>query len=465
MGLHKGREMSELTERGKAFRAAITSFIEARREAKLKGREDDGAESASKYDYATWLADAARRVGQIQAVTHVLKATHPDARGSSLHVLPPSLPPRAEIGSHLLGDDYAEDVVGNAAALDVFKLLKLEVEGKRLLDWMQAGDADLQAALSDDGEQAHDWMQAFSALVREDARHATHPMAKQVYWLVGDMPADDGHYELLQPMFSSSLAHAVHADIQDARFGEAIKIARQARRDNKLGEPFREYRDLAVRKLGGTKPQNISQLNSERVGVNYLLASLPPPAWKPREGVDLRKAESVFAEQRSPFFYYGEVRQLIRELADFLKTEPAINDETRTKRKALVQGIAQELAMFGAGVRGRHEPGWTRDAACHLPLCEQLWLDPERSELPERNDPEHPHWREDDLAFNVAYSHGDWADEIAGRFGRWLNAQLRKHSDKLAALGETEMRHFAGQIVLEAAWPIPQQRRAKEAAA
>ena len=74
--------MSNLTNRGTAFRAAIAGFIEARREAKLKGKEDD-AEAASKYDYAGWLADASRRVGQIQAVTHVLKATHPDARGSS----------------------------------------------------------------------------------------------------------------------------------------------------------------------------------------------------------------------------------------------------------------------------------------------------------------------------------------------------------------------------------------------
>src|SRR6185312_5134490 len=115
--------MSELTNRGNLFRAAIAGFIEARREAKLKNKDDD-ADTASKYDYTTWLADAARRVGQIQAVTHVLKATHPDARGSSLHIVPTNLPQRAEIGSQLLGADYAVDVVGNAAALDVFKLLK-----------------------------------------------------------------------------------------------------------------------------------------------------------------------------------------------------------------------------------------------------------------------------------------------------------------------------------------------------
>lgn len=453
--------MNELTDRGKAFRAAIVGFIEARREAKLKGKEDD-AEAASKYDYATWLADAARRVGQIQAVTHVLKATHPDARGSSLHISPSNLPGHADIGSHLLGADYAQDVVGNAAALDVFKLLKLDVEGKRLLDWMQVGDADLQVALSDDAGQAQCWMQAFAALVREDTQPATHPMAKQLYWLAGDAPQDDNHYHLLQPMFSSSLAHAVHAEIQDARFGDGNKAARQAKRDNKpVDAMYRDYRGLVARKLGGTKPQNISQLNSERGGVNYLLASLPPPAWKPRGGASLLKLDSVFDEKRGALNGFGGMRELLRVLADFLKKNPEPTMDTRTRRETIEQAVGLELAMFGVAIRGSYAAGWTRDETCVLPLCEQLWLDPDRTELPERNDPEQPHWQELDRAFNEAYDRGDWADEVAGRFGRWLNQQLRNRSDTLVALGEAEMRHFARHAIQDVAWPIPQQRRAK----
>jgi len=457
--------MSELTNRGNLFRAAIAGFIEARREAKLKGKDDD-ADTASKYDYATWLTDAARRVGQIQAVTHILKATHPDARGSSLHIAPSHLQQHTEIGSHLLGEDYAEDVVGNAAALDVFKLLKLDVDGRRLLDWMQAGDADLLAALSEDAEQAHSWMKAFASLVREEAQATSHPLAKQLYWLAGEDPRDDAQYHLLQPMFSSSLAHAVHADIQDARFGEANKEARQAKRDNKPADAtYRDYRDLVARKLGGTKPQNISQLNSERGGVNYLLASLPPPAWKPGAGTSLLRLDSMFDEKHGAFNRFGGVRELLRALASLLKNNPDPTMETRNHRETIEQALGQELAMFGVAVRGSYTAGWTRDEACQLPLCEQLWLDPDRTELPLRDDPEHPHWREDDLAFNEAYDFGDWPDEVAGRFGRWLNGQLRKRSDKLAMLGEAEMRHFARQAILDVAWPIPLQPHAKAGAA
>lgn len=443
--------MTGLTDRPKQFQAAIAAFIETRRAAKLKGKDDDD-EAASKYEYATWLADAARRVGQIQAVTHVLKATHPDARGSSLHVVPGTLPQHAEIGSHVLGEDFAEDVVGNAAALDVFKFLKVDVDGRRLLDWMQAADADLRAALSDDEATAAGWMSAFASLARPDTEPATHPMAKQVYWLTGEDPLDDAHYHLLQPMFSSTLMHAVYADIQDARFGESNKQARQAFRNKEPSDAiYRDYRNLVARKLGGTKPQNISQLNSERGGVNYLLPSLPPPAWQPAS-IHLLRQDSAF----DGLLRFGGMRELVRALATFLESDPDPTMETRQHRETLEQAIGQELAMFGVAVRGQYRAGWTRDSECRLPLFQQLWLDPDRIDLPVRE--EDPALHEKDLAFNAAYDAGDWADEVAGDFGDWLNARL--HQAGLVNVSLPERTHWASQAIIDVAWPIPLRRRA-----
>src|SRR5450830_1084516 len=264
-------EASDQTSRITRFRSAIADFIIERKEAKLKDADGDAAQAA-KYDYSTWLADAARRVAQIQAVTHVLKATHPDARGSSLHIPPDSLPQHAEIGTHVLGDHYADDIVGNAAALDVYKFLKREIDGKRLLDWFLVNDADLLAALDNDEATALEWASAFKSLIRPATNLASHGLAKQVYWCVSDEPTDDAGFHLLQPLFASTLAHAVHQDIQSARFGETNKLARQAKRKEEPHDGvYRDYRNLVMRKLGGTKPQNISQLNSDRGGVNYLL--------------------------------------------------------------------------------------------------------------------------------------------------------------------------------------------------
>ncbi|WP_433853273.1 type I-F CRISPR-associated protein Csy1 [Stenotrophomonas nitritireducens] len=444
--------MNETSERLRSgrFRSAIAGFIEARREAKLKGKEEEGDISA-KYDYGAWLADAARRVGQIQAVTHVLKATHPDARGSSLHVRPDALPRHAEIGTHVLGDDFAEDVVGNAAALDVFKFLKIEVEGRRLLDWMQAGDADLRSALHADAKTADSWMKAFSGLVRGDTHPASHEAAKQLYWLVDGPATEDAAYHLLQPLFSSSLAHAVHAEIQNARFGEDNKAARQAFRAKEAHEtPYRDYRNLVARKLGGTKPQNVSQLNSERGGVNYLLASLPP-SWdieQPRKLLNLESAMDRLA-------WFPGVRDTVDQLASFLLSNPSPTDATRRKRSELAQELGAQLAIFAVETQVRFEPGWTRNESCTLPLHQQVWLDPERVELDPRPQPE---LAAEDEAFIAAWEFGDWPDQVAGDFANWLNDRLR--SAGLVAVGDAEYRHWARHAVVDATWPVPVQRRA-----
>ena len=439
---------SEYSPRLELFRSSIAAFIDQRRDDKLRGKEPD-AEMASRYDYGSWLADAARRVSQIQAVTHVLKATHPDARGTSLHVVPSTLPPHAEIGTHSLGADFVVDIVGNAAALDVYKFLKIEVEGRRLLDWMQASDPDLQAALHEDSAVAAGWVDAFKGLVHSDAPLASHGMAKQLYWLTGDSPAEDSHYHLLQPLFSSSLAHAVHTEIQEARFGEANTQVRHAFRAKEAhSSVYRDYRNLVARKLGGTKPHNVSQRNSERGGVNYLLSSLPP-RWTRGSLPSLLNTDSAFER----FAYFEGVQELLRALCDFLRSDPDKNVGTRMTREAIEQALGRQLPLFAASIQAVFEPGWTRNGDCCLPRCEQLWLDPERRELPERVGHE-----QEDRDFIVGYEKGDWPNEVAGRFANWINERL--HDAGVTAVGDAEYRHWARQAILDADWPVPIQRAA-----
>ncbi|GAP37737.1 type I-F CRISPR-associated protein Csy1 [Piscinibacter sakaiensis] len=435
-----------LSPRSGAFRAAIVAFVDARREAKLK-RDEKAGTAASRYDPDVWLADAARRAPQLQAATHVAKATHPDARGSNLHVAPDKLPQHAEIGSHSLGHAFAEDVVG-AGALGVFKFLQLEVEGRRLLDWMLLGDEDLQHALHPDPAVARAWMAAFCALVREAGPPRSHGLAKQVYWLVGDDPSNDDDFHLLQPMFSSSLAQALHASVQEI-FGDDAKAARQAKRDRAPHEgTFFEYRALAMRKLGGSKPQNISQLNSERGGNNLLLASLPP-LWRELAGLSMFGQRSAI--ECLPRL--AEVRTLLGRLVTCLRDAAGKTMETRIERERIERALGWQLPVFFEMVQARHEAGWTRSPLCELPLCEQLWLDPERTELPPREDS-----LEEDLAFNEAFASGHWADEVAERFSRWLNGSLRDHG--ITAVGDVEFRHWARQALVDVAWPMSMQRRA-----
>ena len=144
-----------------SFKAAIQAFIQGRLQAKLEqldkaeqqnkplkadrsgkvlSYQEQRQELRSKYQPEVWLCDAAKRVKRIQSVTHSLKAIHPDAQGTNLFVALEALPKLRDVGSHVLGHRYAADVVGDAAALDVYKLLKLEVKGQSLLSALQAAD-------------------------------------------------------------------------------------------------------------------------------------------------------------------------------------------------------------------------------------------------------------------------------------------------------------------------------------
>lgn len=402
-----------------ALHALIAEFLKLRLESKLeKLAEDDPKrpDLLAQFVPAIWLEDAARRVVQIQAVTHSLKPLHPDAKGSSLFREPLTLGPISEVGSHILGATFDADVVGNAAALDVYKFLKLEHQGRSFLSLSIAADADLGAALSPDPAVAQAWMQAFAGLAQPRGKFSSHTQAKQIYWPVGNDPHDDAGYHLLAPLYPTSLVNRFYQTLQDDRFGEAAKAARAARKADAWSErPVREYPNLAIQKLGGTKPQNISQLNSERGGNNCLLASLPPvwqsPTIKPVLGV-----ASLFAVYR----WRREVRTLAGHMRRFLESGPTNNMATRARRDELVESLLDELMQFTAEVHTL-APGWSADPSCDLPSHHTAWLDPEGPQA------------------NAAGS--DTADRLASDFAHWLNAQLREP----LPMGDAEYLHWRKQ--------------------
>lgn len=405
-----------MQEVSSSWRNVIMTFIRQRLQAKLDRLKDDDPklqELPAQYAPAAWLQDAARRVAQIQAVTHSLKPIHPDARGTNLYVEPGSLPTLAELGSHALGTNFSADVVGNAAALDVYKFLRLESGGRSLLAALQADDADAMRALHDDPTEARALRDAFIGLTEaRTGEVSSHTLAKQLYWLMGDDPCADEQFELLAPLYATSLAHAVHAPIQEHRFGEANKAARQARRDGKAHEGvFHDYPGLAVQKMGSTKPQNISQLNSERGGVNYLLASLPPPTWK---SSPLRLPMNVTSVFKRLFGARPLVRQTVHELRTLLESNPDPTMETRQRREALVDTLIDELVSMAGELQQGLPAGWTCDQDHYSELApeEALWLDPLRAELP------------GEAAFARDWQWMEWPDQVGRRFGHWLNQQL-----------------------------------------
>src|SRR2546427_271286 len=120
---------------------------------------------------------------------------------------------------------------------------------------------------------------------------------------------------------------------------------------------FHDYPGLAVQKMGGTKPQNISQLNSERGGVNYLLASLPP-VWRSSDVRLPVHASSVFDRL---FIGRPEVRSTVRKLRAFLATDPEPNLQTRERREAFMDALIDEMVSLAGEVQQTLPAGWSRD--------------------------------------------------------------------------------------------------------
>ncbi len=400
-------------QRSSAIRAALHDHLARRlNEAlfKIRGTDSKAVSERKKqqefYQLQPLLQSGADCVSQIQMATHIVKGIHPDPKvkeATNLNVDPSALPDLPLAGSHVLRSGIDIDATGNSAfnkkIYEVFLLLQAKFDGECVLDLLKRGDSDALAALGDNIEEAAAIADRLTEIdAARCARLASHTQAKQIYWPIGADPHDDAGYHLLAPLYPTSLVHRVYQTLQDDRFSEDAKAARKARKAGEWHErTVHEYQNLAVQKLGGTKPQNISQLNSERRGDNYLLASLPP-VWRSLTVRPLFGVDSLFNVYR----WRREVRALAKDLRRFLESDPASNLKTRQRRDELVDGLLDELIQFAAEIQTL-EPGWSKDPQCELPPAHCAWLDPDAA---------NPH--PDDVI-----------ERLASDFANWLNAQLR----------------------------------------
>lgn len=395
--------------RDESFSGAIDSFLRDRLQLKLdKFKPQDPAVRealAEQHSKEVWLEDAARRARQIQAVTHSIKPIHPSARGTNLLVYPDQLPRLHELGTHALAHELAVDVVGSASALDVYKFLQLKSRGRTLLSALLDEDREAMSALHSDKARSQWLRNAFVSVAQHrEGQPSSHALAKQLYWLTGSDASRDDDYTILAPLYATSLAQAIHIRVEQVRYGQANKLARQAMRENRWhDQAHRSYPALAAKSLGGAQPQNISQLNSERKGLKYLLSSQPPAA-----ATKLRRLPS---NARSVFDGVFPSRPQVRDAIVRMQASPERAAEH-------LETLLDELVLLTIRLH-QHKPGWTLDqhefGALHF--SEQLWLDPFRAERP------------DQRVFAQQWLQLQWPAQVGHRFETWLDTQLGSHFD------------------------------------
>ncbi|MEB5959155.1 type I-F CRISPR-associated protein Csy1 [Enterobacter sichuanensis] len=410
-----------------ALRAFIAEYIAGRRQTKLEAFDKEAAKRSDtdsatlaaerrelelRYEPKAWLTDAAKRAGQINLVTHAAKFTHGDSKSSSLYT--EAVAKEGYLSSSAMSG-LEPDAVGNAAALDVAKLLQKRVEdGDSLLACLKRGDHAALASFTDDAHQLKEWIAGFSRALTP-GEPVSHKLAKQSYFPVGD------GYHLLSPLFSTSLAHAMHQKMVALRFGDDVKALWKARRE-KTWHPgtLTLFPDSAEMHFGGTKPQNISYLNSVRGGRLWLL-SCQPPQWKKAEKPPMHLRSIFKSGEQFDRRANSDIQRLVSLLT---KTRDYTSFRIREARDGYINALIDQLFDVATQLQREAWQNWTLNCP-DLKAHQQLWLDPWRTKT--------------DDAFRLEREKDDWQTQVAEDFALWLNARLRK---ALPDVGGVEKREW-----------------------
>ena len=258
-----------------------------------------------------WFPNAAKRAGQMSISTHPCTFSHPSARKNKNGYATPVIADadRSADGYLRSGNVVVEiDALGNAAVLDVYKFLTLEMQdSKKLIEHIQ-NDSDLAVGLLTIQTESYESLKNGFLKMTEAGDNSdtiTSSKIKQVYFPV------DHTYHQLSILSNSGIIYELRKRIDNIRFSDEIKGLREQKRSNTYSEKgFSELYNLTTIGYGGTKPQNISVLNSQNGGKTHLLMSMPPTLQKR----DIRFPKLNFFRESFRYYEYREVFDALHKL-------------------------------------------------------------------------------------------------------------------------------------------------------
>lgn len=406
---------------------AIQDFLNERKEGWLKKKiknntnDEDKAQfhrqAMEEFSLAGWLPSAVKRARQLFIVSHPGKYSHPSAKISSIIA-----PAHRQIDGFLrTGNTDADlDVFGNAAAMDVYKFLTLTLsDGESILSHLEKKSALIKKQLSLPN-LAFDEIETGLLAIKEDGDTTvrTSGKVKQVYF-----PVDDESYHLLSILTPSNLLFKLKERIKamnDARFTDEGKTARAAKKQQLFyPNPFSEVYDLSIIGFGGTKPQNISVMNSQNYGEAYLLKSTPPDL-KPRS---IRPPKTNFFTNTLWAKAYQDDFQQLQKLLSGSDNNVHIRKKRDWVTRNIIYQIVDRLWMIR-----RMDKGWSdSDTYQSLPSYQKIWLDQQYKQNREENT--------------------DWLEAVKTDLARWfLNSSQTLIKDKKIELGDEHISYFIAII-------------------
>lgn len=411
---------------------AIEAFFTERKEAWLKKNLKSNLleekarakreECDELFSLDVWLPKAAKRAGQMSLATHPCTFSHPSARKNKNGYATPVLSTAAGSADGYLrtGNVTVEtDALGNAAVLDVYKFLTLEMEDARKLVEHIQSDSDLaKSVLTIQTEQYEILKDGFLAITESggDRSVVTSSKIKQVYF-----PVEDDYHQL-SILTNSGIVYELRKRIDGIRFSDESKECRVLKRNNAYSEEgFSEIYNLTTIGYGGTKPQNISVLNNQNGGKAHLLPSLPPM---------LRKRNIRFPSYNffGESFRYYECRDIFEALHKLFKTDYN-NKHIREGRDYRLHDVMARIIDKMWAVRSVAEEQYRPDDS-NLKPHQRTWLCPEYRQN-----------REEDDA---------WLDKLCKEITVWIIHAYEKLLGKQdVKLDESIRRHIDNKIVAQ----------------
>ncbi|MDF7667801.1 type I-F CRISPR-associated protein Csy1 [Orbaceae bacterium ESL0727] len=423
-------------ENDKNYKSELTKLEQAQISgdlAAINESEQKIAELTKKFEFTTWMDDAAiRRVLWMTIATCISKGIHSSSLGSNVNYVSQTKPDNLYYVSSATPDSLPFDCSGNAAALDIFALLKQPIKDNvTLLQLIIDDHPAVLGALSDDKAKATCYLANFKKVIMDDfANCKNSELNKQLFWPNSEEPYLSGkekNYRVLTPLHPSALCHLLYQKIQ-TRFSDENRAARDSRyKKSEQPQSYFSFQDLAVVKLGGSNPQGVSQLISNQGGRNFLLPSLPPI-------FDTKRPLSISKSQNTIF--NGTLRYYCRlgfkkVFATVEATKNVVAE--RDNRKEGFGDILAALLIFARRIQTTFPAGWSRDYQLAMP--QKYWLDPGRADL------------EGEIDFKTHYLQGDWVDELKEEFSFWVNTILKnKFKDKQDQFADPEFNEWCREF-------------------
>lgn len=364
-----------------------------------------------------WLPNAAKRAGQMSISTHPCTFSHPSARRNKNGDVTPIIANAGRANDGLLRSGNVEvehDALGNAAALDVYKFLNLVMsDGQKLIEHIEQESPLAKLLLSIKSATYETLRDGFLEMIRSSKELVSSEKIKQVYFPV------DMDYHQLSILSNSGIIYHLKKCIDTMRFGDEVKELREKRNKGECTDKgYREMYDLTTIGYGGTKPQNISVLNSQNGGKAYLLRSMPP-VLKKRE---IHFPKKNFFQESVKVWETSEIYDALYRVYSADYNNVHIRNGRIYRYGQLVEKVIEKMwAVRSVSLEQYYEP------SSKLKSHQLLWLSHEYEEKREREE--------------------EWLDKLEKEITVWIIQHYEKRVNKQGfKLGSEERKDIANVV-------------------